>query len=160
MNEVQIEMKNGFIHQHEELQVKNESMVASSSEDANILSDKVHIKDELIDQGFILPSAENTKFMSPSICPMLKQEVTETNTNAKAIDDHEKPPVELQEKEKQYNCGICHEAFDEVPLFKAHARSVHAGHKAPFFTISFKETAKSLEAPTISTPVKGQLNSE
>ena len=62
-------------------------------------------------------------------------------------------PVKVHEKEKQYNCGICHETFDEVPLFKAHARSVHAGHKAPFFTISFKEKGKSVKAPTISTPV-------
>jgi hypothetical protein len=65
-----------------------------------------------------------------------------------------KPPVatvELHEKEKQYNCGICHETFDEVPLFKAHARSVHVGHKAPFFTISFKKKGKSVKAPTTST---------
>ena len=47
-------------------------MVASSTENANIINEEVHIKDELIDQGFILPSAENTKFMSP----MLKQEVS------------------------------------------------------------------------------------
>ena len=72
-----------------------------------------------------------------------------------------KPSVEkVHEKEKQYNCGICSETFDEVPLFKAHARSVHAGHKAPFFTISFKEKAKSLEAPTSSISVKGHLNSD
>ena len=37
-----------------------------------------------------MPSAENTKFMSPSICSMIKQEVSETNTNAKAFDEHEK----------------------------------------------------------------------
>ena len=50
----------------------NPLMVASSTENANIINEEVHIKDELIDQGFILPSAENTKFMSP----MLKQEVS------------------------------------------------------------------------------------
>ena len=83
------------------------------------------------------------------------------NASLKKESEVLKPPaVEVHEKEKQYNCGICHETFDEVPLFKAHARSVHVGHKAPFFTISFKEKAKSVEAPTISTPVKGQLNSE
>ena len=68
--------------------------------------------------------------------------------------------VKLHEKEKQYDCGICHETFDEVPLFKEHARSVHVGHKAPFYTISFKEKAKSLEAPTSSISVKGHLNSD
>ena len=57
MNEVKIEMENEFIHQHEELQVKNESMVTSSTENTNTLKDEVHIKDELIDQGFILPQA-------------------------------------------------------------------------------------------------------
>ena len=46
MNEVQIEMKNGFIHQHEESQVKNESMVASSTENASILNDEVHTKND------------------------------------------------------------------------------------------------------------------
>ena len=64
-----------------------------------------------------------------------------------------KPSVEkVHEKEKQYTCGICSETFDEVPLFKDHARSVHVGHKAPFFTISFKEKEKSVKSPT-STPV-------
>ena len=37
-----------------------------------------------------MPSAENTRFMSSSICPMIKQEVSETNTNAKSFDEHEK----------------------------------------------------------------------
>ena len=87
-----------------------------------------------------------------------RSKAMQRNASLKKESELLKPPVysyavvKLHEKEKQYDCGICHETFDEVPLFKAHARSVHAGHKAPFFTISFKEKGKSVKAPT-STPV-------
>ena len=83
-----------------------------------------------------------------------RSKAMQRNASLKKESELLKPPaVELHEREKQYNCGICHETFDEVPLFKAHVRSVHVGHKAPFFTISFKEKAKSVKAPTTSTPV-------
>ena len=83
------------------------------------------------------------------------------NASLKKESEVLKPPaVEVHEKEKQYDCGICHETFDEVPLFKAHARSVHAGHKAPFYTISNKEKGKSVKAPPFSTPVDLQTESK
>ena len=161
MNEVKIEMENEFIHQHEELQVRNESMVTSSTENANVLNEDVHIKDELIDQGFILPSAENTKFMSFS---MIKEEVSETNIKAKAFDEHEKlenseivfcnrdsdsilalstvsfDPLDITAHEGKHRvkikCSICPAVYDEELDLKEHCTTEHEVSKQAKYTAS------------------------
>ena len=49
MDEVQIEIKDEFIHQDEELQIKKKSIATSSIENKNISHEQVHIKNETID---------------------------------------------------------------------------------------------------------------
>ena len=71
MDEVQIEIKDEFTHQ--ELQFENNSFVASSIENTNILNEEVHIKDQSIYQGYIFSSRENTNFV-----PIINQEIPET----------------------------------------------------------------------------------
>ena len=57
MDEVQIEIKDEFTHQ--ELQFENNSFVASSIENTNILNEEeVHIKAQSIDQGYIFSIRE------------------------------------------------------------------------------------------------------
>ena len=69
MDEVQIEIKDELIHQDEELQTKKKPIVPSLIEKTNILNGEVHIKNEPIDQGIILPSTEqgNTSVKSETI---------------------------------------------------------------------------------------------
>ena len=83
MDEVEIEIKDEFIHQDEELQAKKKSIVSSSKENTNILNKEVHIKNEPIDQGFILPSTdqENTLVKSETI-----EMKTDLKTNVKKED--------------------------------------------------------------------------
>ena len=49
MDEVQIEIKDEFIHQDEELHIKKKSIATSSIENKNISHEQVHIKNEMID---------------------------------------------------------------------------------------------------------------
>ena len=58
MDEVQIEIKDELIHQDEELQTKKKPIVTSLIVNRNILNEEVHMKNEPIDQGIILPSTE------------------------------------------------------------------------------------------------------
>ena len=58
MDEVKIEIKDEFIHQDEDLQTKKKSIAGSSKEITNVLNEEVHIKNEPIDQGFILQSTD------------------------------------------------------------------------------------------------------
>ena len=69
MDEVEIEIKEEFIPQDEELQTKNKYIASSSEENTNVLNKEVHIKDEPIDQEFILPSTdqENSLVKSDTI---------------------------------------------------------------------------------------------
>ena len=60
MEDGQIYMKNCVIYQHEDLEIKHEPIdklpVLPLSENDNILNEEVHIKNEPINQGFILLS--------------------------------------------------------------------------------------------------------
>ena len=80
MDEEQIEIKDEFLHQHEELQFTNISVAVSAIENTNFLNEEVHIKDEPID---LLPSTENINFMNSSICPIIKEETYEICTKSK-----------------------------------------------------------------------------
>ena len=88
MDEVQIEIKDEFTHQ--QLEFENTTFVVSSIENTNILNEKVHIKDQSIDQGYILSSRENTNFMNSSIVPIIKQEIPETFDEYKPFNEPEK----------------------------------------------------------------------
>ena len=84
MDEVQIEIKDEFIHQDEELQTKKKSIASSSKGKTNVLlNEEVHIENESIDQGFILPltDQENTLVQSETIelNTDLKTEVKQEN---------------------------------------------------------------------------------
>ena len=50
----------------------------------------MHIKDQLIDQRYILSSQENTKFTNSSIVPIIKQEIPETFDEYKPFNEPEK----------------------------------------------------------------------
>ena len=83
MDEVKIEIKDEFIHQDEELQTKKKSIASSSKENTNILNEELQIKNEPIDQGFILSLSdqENTLVKSETIEMKtdLKTEVKQEN---------------------------------------------------------------------------------
>ena len=51
MDAVKIEIKDEFVHQDEELQIKKKSIAISSIENTNISHEQVHIKNEPIDHG-------------------------------------------------------------------------------------------------------------
>ena len=88
MDVVQIEIKDEFTHQ--ELQFENNSFVASSIETTNILNEELHIKDQSIDQGYILSPRKNTNFTNSSIIPIIKQEIPETCDKYKPFNEPEK----------------------------------------------------------------------
>ena len=89
MDNVQIEIKDEFTHQ--QLQFENNSFAESSIENTDILDEEeVHIKDQLIDQRYILSSQENTKFTNSSIVPIIKQEIPETCDKYKPFNEPEK----------------------------------------------------------------------
>ena len=48
MDEVEIEIKDEFIHQDEELQTKKKSFASSSKENTNVKNEKVYIGNEPI----------------------------------------------------------------------------------------------------------------
>ena len=74
----------------QELQFENNSFVASSIENTNILNEELHIKDQSIDKGYILSSRENTNFTNSSIVPIIKQEIPETCDKYKPFNEPEK----------------------------------------------------------------------
>ena len=86
MDEEQIEIKDEFLHQHKQLQFKNNSIAASSIENKNVLNEDVHIKEEPID---LLPSIENINFMNSSICPIIKEETLGICTKSKTFNGPE-----------------------------------------------------------------------
>ena len=88
MDEVQIEIKDEFTHQ--ELQFENNSFVASSIGNTNILNEEVLIKDQSIHQGYILSPRKNTNFTNSSIVPIIKQEIPETCDKYKPFNEPEK----------------------------------------------------------------------
>ena len=65
----EVEIKDEFIHQDEDLQTKKKSIASSSKGKTNVLKEEVHIENESIDQGFILPltDQENTLVKSETI---------------------------------------------------------------------------------------------
>ena len=87
MDEEQIEIKDEFLHQHEELQFKNISVAVSAIENTNFLNEEVHIKDEPND---LLPSTENINFINSSICPSIKEETSEICTKSKTFNEPKK----------------------------------------------------------------------
>ena len=75
MDEVQIEIKDELIHQDEELQTKKKSIDSSSKENTNILNEEMHIKNEPINQGFILPLTNQENTLAKSGLINMKTEV-------------------------------------------------------------------------------------
>ena len=89
MDELQTEIKDEFTHQ--QLQFENNSFVACSIENRNILKEEeVLIKDQSIDQGYILSPRKNTNFTNSSIVPIIKQEIPETCDKYKPFNEPEK----------------------------------------------------------------------
>ena len=74
MDAVKIEIKDEFVHQDEELQIKEKYIAISSIENTNISHEQVHIKNEPIDHGSNLLSTENANLTNSS---MIKQDVSD-----------------------------------------------------------------------------------
>ena len=94
MDAVKIEIKDEFVHQDEELQIKKKSIAISSIENTNISHEQVHIKNEPIDHGSTLLLTENTNFTNSS---MIKQEVSDAENQ-----EARKKGIETQ-KSSTYN---------------------------------------------------------
>ena len=88
MDEVQREIKDEFTQQ--QLKFENNYFPASPIENTNILNEEVHIKDQSIDQRYILSSRENTNCKNSSIGPITKQEIPETFDRYKPFNEPEK----------------------------------------------------------------------
>ena len=86
MDEEQIEIKDEFLHQHEELLFENDFIAASSIENTNILNEEVHIKDEPSD---LLLTTENMNFINSPICPTINEETSEICTKFKTFNESE-----------------------------------------------------------------------
>ena len=110
MDNVQIEIKDEFTHQ--QLQFENNSFAESSIENTDILDEEeVHIKDQLIDQRYILSSQENTKFTNSSIVPIIKQEIPETCHKYKLFNEPEKLGTFVK-SQRNINPEICFDIND------------------------------------------------
>ena len=94
MDSVQIEIKDEFIHQDKELQIKKKSIATSSIENTNISHEQVHIKNEPIDHGSTLLLTENTNFTNSS---MIKKEVSEAENQ-----ETRKKGIETQKSTTDY----------------------------------------------------------
>ena len=97
MDEVKIEIKDEFIHQDEELQTKKKSIASSSKENTNVLNEEVHIENEPIDQGFILPltEQENTSVKSGKIKMKMDSKTEVKQENFREFEAHEQVGIDL-----------------------------------------------------------------
>ena len=88
-----MELKNGLTDQHEELKIEYEPSdnmsVLPAIANIDMPYEEIEIKNEPIDKGFILSSIENTNMDISSHSPIIKQEVSETNTNSKSLEESE-----------------------------------------------------------------------
>ena len=68
MDAVQIEIKDEFLHQHQDFQNKNQSVDVSSTGNSNILNEEVHIKNEHNDQENTLIESKNKNTIMDMFC--------------------------------------------------------------------------------------------
>ena len=89
MDEGQTENYYDWPDQNKKLKIEYEPSdnvsVLHSIENIDMPYEEIEIKNEPIDKGFILSSIENTKMEISSYIPIIKQEVSETNTNSKRL---------------------------------------------------------------------------
>ena len=93
MEEGQIENYNDWPDQNKELKIEYEPSdsvsVLPAIENIDMPYEAIEIKNEPIEKGFILSSIENTNMEISSYIPIIKQEVSETNTSFKSIEESE-----------------------------------------------------------------------
>ena len=93
MDEGQIENYNDWTDQHEELKIEYEPSdnmsVLPAIANIDMPYEEIETKNEPIDKGFILLSIENTNMEISSYSPIIKQEISETNTNSKSLEESE-----------------------------------------------------------------------
>ena len=97
MDEEEIDIKDELIDQNEFLQFKDKSIdqlsVLPLTENNNILNKEMHIKDEPINQGYLLSSKEHTNFTNSSNCQKTKQEIPETCEKSEPFNEPEKNEI-------------------------------------------------------------------
>ena len=93
MDEGRIENYNNWPDQHKELKIEYEPsdnvFVSPAIENIDMPYEEIEIKNEPLDKGFILSSIENTKIEISSYIPIIKQEVSGTNTDSKRLEESE-----------------------------------------------------------------------
>ena len=89
MDEGQIENYNEWPDQNKKMKIEYEPSdnvsVLSAIENIDMPYEEIEIKNEPIDKGYILSSIENTKMEISSYIPIIKKELSETNTNSKRL---------------------------------------------------------------------------
>ena len=110
MDEEQIENHNNWPDQNKELKIEYEPSdnvsVLSAIENIDMPYEEIEIKNEPIDKGYILSSIENANMEISSHIPIIKQELSETNTNSKSLEESEtdiKPEIIFGISKKNQN---------------------------------------------------------